>query len=379
VSRDWHEWHRAYDTEASPLAQRLVIVRQCIADALTAAPPGPIRVISMCAGEGRDLLGVLERHPRAADVRGRLVELDPELAATAREHAPASIEVLCADAGSTSAYEGAVPADLVLVCGVFGNITNDDIAGAISTLPSLCAPGATVIWTRHRRPPDVSVSVRDWFAAAGFGLVEFAGRDGFLFGVGVHRLASAPAPFVSGVRLFDFVALDTTVESCEECGFIYAVGRAEILAWLTSDADAFVDRFAEYAEADARTRPAPDVWSPLEYACHVRDVVRIQTRRVEQTQREVEPAFTPMRRDERVVEDRYNEQDPKTVAAEIIDATGTFVALLARLDDTGWSRTGIYNYPAPAPRTVEWIATHTSHELLHHRRDITRPDASIGV
>jgi hypothetical protein len=373
VSRDWHEWHRAYDAETSPLAQRLRVVQQCISDALTAAPPGPIRVISMCAGEGRDLLGVLEQHPRAADVQGRLVELDPPLAAIARDNAPASIEVLCIDAGSTTAYEGTAPADLLLVCGVFGNITDADIEGTIRALPSLCAPGATVIWTRHRRPPDMSISVREWFAAAGFKEVDFIGRDGFLFGVGMHRLATPPEPFVSGVRLFEFVALDAAVESCAECGFIYAVGRAEILVWLRSDAAMFVERLADYDDAGARTRPAPEVWSPLEYACHVRDVVRIQTERVAQAQREDEPAFTPMRRDERVVEERYNEQDPKTVGVEIIDATDAFVELLASLDDSGWSRTGIYNYPAPAPRTVEWIATHTSHELLHHRRDITRP------
>ena len=58
VSR-WQDWHRAYDDPDSPLARRLAIVQQCIADALDAAPPGPVRVISMCAGEGRDLLGVL--------------------------------------------------------------------------------------------------------------------------------------------------------------------------------------------------------------------------------------------------------------------------------------------------------------------------------
>ena len=372
MSRDWHEWHRAYDAETSPLAQRLRVVQRCISDTLTAAPLGPIRVISMCAGEGRDLLGVLEHHPRAPDVRGRLVELDPELAATARKHAPAPIEVLCADAGSTSAYDGAVPADLLLVCGVFGNITNDDIAGTIRALPSLCATGAMVIWTRHRRPPDLTPTVREWFTDAGFEGVDFVAPDGFLFGVGVQRLTVPPAPFISGTKLFVFVGYDTLSESCLECGFVYALGRADILAWLRSDATAFLDRFATFDDIAARTRPAPDVWSPLEYACHVRDVLRVQTARVEQAQRELEPTFTPMRRDERVVEDRYNEQDPEKVAAELRTAADDFIALLEGLDDDGWKRAGIYNYPEPALRGINWIAAHTVHELFHHRRDITR-------
>src|SRR5215475_11407524 len=122
MERDWSEWHRAYDIPGSPLAQRLAVVQQAISDALTAAPPGPIRVVSMCAGEGRDLLGVLRDHPRAGDVVGRLVELDPDLAASARSNAPAGIDVLVGDAGLARSYAGAVPADLVLVCGVFGNI-----------------------------------------------------------------------------------------------------------------------------------------------------------------------------------------------------------------------------------------------------------------
>ena len=77
-----------------------------------------------------------------------------------------------------------------------------------------------------------------------------------------------------------------------------------------------------------------------------------------------------MRRDERVVEERYNEQDPAEVSAEILAAADALMDTLEALDDDGWQRTGIYNYPEPAPRTVEWIAVHTVHELFHHRMDI---------
>jgi hypothetical protein len=208
VSRDWRAWHRAYDAD-TPLAQRLVIVQRAIADALDLAPPGPIRVLSMCAGEGRDLLGVLPEHARASDVRGRLVELDPQLAARARAVAPATIDVVCGDAATTDVYAGAVPADLVLVCGVFGNIRDDDIERTIHTLPSLCAPGARVIWTRHRRPPDRTVDIRRWFSAAGFEERAFSGHAEFLFGVGVHQLTRAPDPYAGGVHMFEFVGYDS--------------------------------------------------------------------------------------------------------------------------------------------------------------------------
>ena len=73
--RDWHDWHAAYDRE-STLHRRLEVVRRRIGEALDASPPGEIRVISMCAGQGRDLLPVAAAHRRRDDVVARLVELD---------------------------------------------------------------------------------------------------------------------------------------------------------------------------------------------------------------------------------------------------------------------------------------------------------------
>ena len=164
AGKDWITWHVAYD-EDTPLHHRLHAVQQRIREDLMTRPAGPIRVISACAGEGRDLFGALVDHPRAADVHGRLVELDGELAARAAASAPPGVEVTCADAGSTDAYVGAAPADLVLVCGVFGNVSDGDVERTIRALPAFCAAGATVIWTRHRRPPDLTLDIRRWFAA----------------------------------------------------------------------------------------------------------------------------------------------------------------------------------------------------------------------
>ena len=370
MQRDWSEWHRAYDLPGSPLAQRLIAVQEAIAGALTAAPPGPIRVVSMCAGEGRDLLGVLEDHPRAGDVTGRLVELDPDLAAIARSNAPAGIDVLVGDAGSASSYAGAVPADLVLICGVFGNITNDDLANTVRSLPMLCAPGAIAIWTRHRRPPDLTPSILQWFVDAGLEPVAFSSPAEFVFSVGTQRFVGTPRALQPDARLFEFVGYDTLSESCAACGFVYAQTRTELLAWLQSDIDAFVARFQGVDGARARVRPEPDTWSALEYACHVRDVLRVMVERIELAQVEFEPTFTPMRRDERVVEDRYNEQDPAVVAGEIKEAGGALVAVLRSLDDEGWARRGAYSYPQPALRDITWITANTVHELYHHRRDL---------
>jgi len=110
-----------------------------------------------------------------------------------------------ADAGRAHAYQGAVPADMVLVCGVFGNISDEDIEGTIRALPASCAPWATVIWTRHRRPPDLTVDIRRWFVEGGFEPISFDAPAEYAWSVGVGRFVGDPEPLVGDRRLFSFV------------------------------------------------------------------------------------------------------------------------------------------------------------------------------
>ena len=155
----WVRWHQGYEDPSSALSLRLHLVKADVGAVLDARPPGSISVVSLCAGQGRDVIDVLAAHPRRADVRALLVESDPDLVEFARSRADAvgvgdRVEVLEGDASEARQSAGGVPADLVLVCGVFGNISDDDIAATIAAvLPSFCAPGASVIWTRHRSPP----------------------------------------------------------------------------------------------------------------------------------------------------------------------------------------------------------------------------------
>ena len=140
---DWLEWHRPYDVDGSALHTRLRLVQARLRAALDACAPGPIRLISACAGQGRDVVPVLAGHPRRVDVRAWLVELDPRNADIARAAIEASalsgVEVVTGDASNTSAYEGMVPADIVLFCGIWGNVTDADVARSIELLPMLCA------------------------------------------------------------------------------------------------------------------------------------------------------------------------------------------------------------------------------------------------
>ena len=206
---DWGRWHEGYDAD-TPLARRLLAVQARIRAFLEGRPDGEVRVLSLCAGEARDLLGALEREPRPERVRGRLVELDPRLAALARERARRAglrgIDVTVADAGTTDAYLGAAPADLVLACGVFGNVPDEDVRRTVAALPQLCARDGVVIWTRHTGRPDLTPSIRRGLAGAGFVELGFerieAGERSP--SVGVHRWPREPVPLEPGVRLFRF-------------------------------------------------------------------------------------------------------------------------------------------------------------------------------
>jgi hypothetical protein len=150
--RDWYAWHADYDNPDSGLSRRLGWVQDRIRAALDDAPPGPFRAISLCAGQGRDLIGALSGHPRRADVTARLVELDPRNTEVARRLAAEAglpdVEIVTGDASRTSAYADLVPAGLVLACGLFGNITNAHIERTIGYCTQLCATGGTVVWTR---------------------------------------------------------------------------------------------------------------------------------------------------------------------------------------------------------------------------------------
>ncbi len=239
--RDWHAWHDRYDDPASHLARRLVVVRRRIGDVLDAhahavaghtaggasdpgrvpgadhvgahagaTPVPPLRILSLCAGEGRDLLPELAARPGLA-VRAVLVEIDGGLAGRARAAAAglAGVEVRQGDAGDPRLFGDVLPVDLLLLCGIFGNVADADIKVTVDASPGLVAPGGTVVWTRGTgadRHHDLRPTVRRWFTEAGLVEVAFDGAPE-RFGVGVARRGPDPGdpPPRLPDRLFSFV------------------------------------------------------------------------------------------------------------------------------------------------------------------------------
>jgi hypothetical protein len=166
-------------------------------------------VLSICAGDGRDVLPVLSRWRRRKEISGRLIELEPLLAeraqAAAKRERLEAIDVLCADAARPASYAAAIPADLVVACGVFGNVADADVKRVVDAFGTLCAEHGNVIWTRHRRSPDLTPTIREWFGANGFEERAFHSPGPEQFAVGQHELAGRRARGVLHDPLFTFV------------------------------------------------------------------------------------------------------------------------------------------------------------------------------
>jgi hypothetical protein len=160
------------------------------------------------------------------------------------------------------------------------------------------------------------------------------------------------------------------MNDCDGCGLVYAeISREEIPNALVAFGPAYRARLLA-DPAVLRTRPSPETWSTLEYACHVRDVLDVQRERLALALAQDCPTFVPMGRDERVIRDRYNEQVPAEVADQLDRAARAIADAFAGLRDDQWNRTGIYNWPTSTERTMVWLGRHTIHEGRHHLLDI---------
>lgn len=162
------------------------------------------------------------------------------------------------------------------------------------------------------------------------------------------------------------------MDRCGECSFEYDLAKAPDAASSIITGVAGFAAVLSGSGANVRARREPTQWSPLEYGCHLRDVLLVQRERVLTARREDSPAFEPMGRDERADHDGYAEQEPGDVARQLTVAAQLLANVLGRLRPDDWDRTVMYNYPQPSVRSIRWVAVHTLHEVNHHLLDARR-------
>jgi hypothetical protein len=152
---------------------------------------------------------------------------------------------------------------------------------------------------------------------------------------------------------------------CDECGYdARAVTRAAVPSMIRANA---ADWLQVLATADVRRRPAPQVWSPLEYGCHVRDVFRIFDERLQLMLEEPDPLFANWDQDATAIADRYAEQDPVVVSPDLLEAADGIARRFASVDDRQWERTG--RRSDGAAFTVDSFARYFLHDPAHHLHD----------
>lgn len=167
----------------------------------------------------------------------------------------------------------------------------------------------------------------------------------------------------------------TETNSCEECGFSdEGVTPADVVEALRKFGKRYrapLTRFLPGEDGDAvvRTRPAPDVWSALEYTCHVRDVFGWYDERVRASLVEDRPELPGLEPDEAAAQGRYNEQDPVEVADALAASAERLAATFESLPDDGWDRVHLRR---GHERSVLFTARRAVHEGNHHLLDIGR-------
>ena len=153
---------------------------------------------------------------------------------------------------------------------------------------------------------------------------------------------------------------------CPDCGFVASdVAAADVGPSVL----AFTAPWPQVlARADAAQRPVPDRWSPLEYACHVRDVCRVFAGRVRLVLDQDDPDFANWDQEESAVHGRYAEQDPSAVAAQLTEDAAGLAAAFGHVGDDDWDRTG--NRSDGSRFTVLTLGRYGLHDLAHHLWDV---------
>jgi hypothetical protein len=128
------------------------------------------------------------------------------------------------------------------------------------------------------------------------------------------------------------------------------------------------------ASPGVRERPRADVWSPLEYGCHVRDVFALFDERLALMLEHDDPVFANWNQDDTAVAKRYADADPDHVAVELHTAADRLAARFDSVSDAQWQRTG--RRSDGATFTVDTFARYLLHDAIHHVHDVERGPAA---
>jgi hypothetical protein len=162
---------------------------------------------------------------------------------------------------------------------------------------------------------------------------------------------------------------------CPECGFDPAAHPRERTG---ADIRAMVPVYdALLRDSRVAQRPSPQVWSALEYGCHVRDVFELFLYRLNLMLDEDAPQFPNWDQDETAVAERYDLQDADAVRARLAAGAAELADRYDTVAGDQWARTGFRSDGSAF--TVQTFGTYLLHDPLHHIRDIEQGYRSLAA
>ena len=157
--------------------------------------------------------------------------------------------------------------------------------------------------------------------------------------------------------------------ACETCRLAYSgLDVDRCLSLVAESTASLVELLPTLGDQTLRGRPLPEMWSPVEYACHVRDVLLTFAVRVHRGVVEDRPALDPMYADWRAERFGYAATRLDVLLAELTSAAAGFAAEVRSVPDDAWERL-VVRRPEEV-RTVRWLVRQAAHECVHHLADV---------
>ena len=157
--------------------------------------------------------------------------------------------------------------------------------------------------------------------------------------------------------------------SCPECGYdTQALERNALAGRIRAIGGSWRELLGA---GPAVTRLVPGdgrTWSPLEYGCHVRDVLELFESRLRTMLRKKAPTFKNWDQNEAAVEGDYANQDADKVAYRLALNAGKYADVLDRLSEAEWERSGTRSDGVTF--TVESFSRYLLHDIEHHLWDV---------
>lgn len=158
---------------------------------------------------------------------------------------------------------------------------------------------------------------------------------------------------------------------CPDCGFDASSTDPSDVAGILRGNLADWQRLLTGDTARLLVRPEPSTWSPVEYACHVSDVLDLLAHRFERTLAEDHPIFEDWHPDDRAASGRYDqERSPAAVLETMARRSQRATDLASSMTEGGWRRRG--TRADGLEFTNGWIATYLAHDVVHHVHDVER-------